>query len=89
MPSDLIRGWTPVRVKKMRQNKNPEFQIRRILTISRAVHSPSVGIDGVGTGIARRNSPIVRFKPASVGGNQKDASDEYLFCRRHGGGETA
>jgi hypothetical protein len=22
MPSDLIRGWTPVRVKKTRQNKN-------------------------------------------------------------------
>jgi hypothetical protein len=25
MPSDLIRGWMPVRVKKTRQNKNPEF----------------------------------------------------------------
>ncbi len=24
MPSDLIRGWIPVRVKKTRQNKNPE-----------------------------------------------------------------
>ena len=24
MPSDLIRGWRPVRVKKTRQNKNPE-----------------------------------------------------------------
>jgi hypothetical protein len=24
MPSDLIRGWTPVRVKKTRQNKNPD-----------------------------------------------------------------
>src|SRR5437667_8345837 len=24
MPSDLIRGWTPVRVKKTRQNRNPE-----------------------------------------------------------------
>jgi hypothetical protein len=24
MPSDLIRGWTPVRVKKMRQTKNLE-----------------------------------------------------------------
>jgi hypothetical protein len=22
MPSDLIRGWVPVRVKKTRQNKN-------------------------------------------------------------------
>ena len=28
--------------------------------------------------IAAPNSPIVRFKPASVGGNQKDASDECL-----------
>ncbi len=24
MPSDLIRGWIPVRVKKTRQNKNLE-----------------------------------------------------------------
>jgi hypothetical protein len=24
MPSDLIRGWVPVRVKKARQNKNLE-----------------------------------------------------------------
>jgi hypothetical protein len=24
MPSDLIREWRPVRVKKTRQNKNPE-----------------------------------------------------------------
>jgi len=24
MPSDLIRGWVPVRVKKTRQNKKPE-----------------------------------------------------------------
>jgi hypothetical protein len=24
MPSDLIRGWTPVRIKKTRQNKNLE-----------------------------------------------------------------
>ena len=24
MPSDLIRGWTPVRVKKTRQSKNRE-----------------------------------------------------------------
>jgi hypothetical protein len=24
MPSDLIRGWSPVRVKKTRQIENPE-----------------------------------------------------------------
>jgi len=24
MPPDLIRGWTPVRIKKTRQNKNLE-----------------------------------------------------------------
>jgi hypothetical protein len=24
MPSDVIRGWTPLRVKKTRQNKNLE-----------------------------------------------------------------
>jgi hypothetical protein len=24
MPSDVIRGWTPVRVKKTRENKNLE-----------------------------------------------------------------
>jgi hypothetical protein len=25
MPSDLIRGWKPVRVKKTHQNKRPEL----------------------------------------------------------------
>jgi hypothetical protein len=47
------------------------------------------GIDGAGAGIAAPHSPIVRFKPASVGGNQKDASDEYLCCPGNGGGQTA
>ncbi len=27
MPSDLIRGWIPVRVKKTRQKKNLEHSI--------------------------------------------------------------
>jgi hypothetical protein len=26
MPSDVIRGWIPVRVKKTRQKKNPELR---------------------------------------------------------------
>jgi hypothetical protein len=26
MPSDLIRGWTPVRVKKTRQHDKPELR---------------------------------------------------------------
>ena len=30
MPSDLIRGWNPVRVKKTRQNKASELQLKRI-----------------------------------------------------------
>jgi hypothetical protein len=28
MPSDLIQGWIPVRVKKTRQNKNPDLRFR-------------------------------------------------------------
>ena len=39
-------------------------------------------------GIAASNSPIVRFNPASVGGNEKDGSDEYLCCPRNGGGQS-
>ncbi len=27
MPSDLIRGWTPVRVKKTRQNKSLDVEM--------------------------------------------------------------
>ena len=32
MPSGLTRGWTPVRVKKTRQIKNPEFRFDSIET---------------------------------------------------------
>ena len=32
MPSDLIRGWRPVRVKKTRQNKNLEPRFDSIET---------------------------------------------------------
>src|SRR5258708_5155366 len=32
MPSDLIRGWKPVRVKQTRQNNNPEPRFDSIET---------------------------------------------------------
>jgi hypothetical protein len=34
MPSGLIRGWTPVRVKKPRQNKNLKFGSVRTETLT-------------------------------------------------------
>jgi hypothetical protein len=32
MPSDLIRGWRPVRIRKTRQIKNPELRFDSIET---------------------------------------------------------
>jgi hypothetical protein len=56
---------------------------------SKASRSPLIGIGGSWRSKSRSNSPIVRFKPASVGGNEKDGSDECLCCRRNGGGQSA